>query len=573
MAFLNILKNKKRLYQKYYEKTGILITDDPVNPNPSIIDDRMEELHNLSFDNPREAIPILEKLVFNYPEVPAIKNYLYNCYIGTDQKKRAEKILDQTIKEHPDYIFGFANKIINANDKKEAEKYAHLLGHPRSIKTIQPEAEKYHISAFTTYQTAAAIYETYNGEHESAVKRLESLIDIGVEKNILNELARRLAEARMDNMFGMFSEKKERDRSVVGKIKVKYEPAENPPNLHHKELENFYKYPVAEFPKNKIDKIIGLPKETLIPDLESIIEDSIRRWDHFKQTDYKESTHEFQVHALYFLGALKSEKSLPKVLDLLRMGLEFSDYWFADYAENYFYPVLYDLGQNQLDILKNHALERGIDGYNRLHVAKVVAQVALQQPERRSECVQWFKEVYEHHLKHENDDQLIDTDFIGLSVGNVTDFRGTELFPLVEKMWDKGWISEMLQGDIYEIKEEINEPLHEYEIEPLPKNIFEYYSGEYINRKADPPEKIRLTHEKIEKGLNNKAEKLILDQHKKLFTHALSNMDDDNYDNGYEDDYYHEPIEQVKRETPKVGRNDPCPCGSGRKYKKCCMKK
>jgi uncharacterized protein YchJ len=25
------------------------------------------------------------------------------------------------------------------------------------------------------------------------------------------------------------------------------------------------------------------------------------------------------------------------------------------------------------------------------------------------------------------------------------------------------------------------------------------------------------------------------------------------------------------RETPKTGRNDPCPCGSGKKYKKCCM--
>ena len=22
--------------------------------------------------------------------------------------------------------------------------------------------------------------------------------------------------------------------------------------------------------------------------------------------------------------------------------------------------------------------------------------------------------------------------------------------------------------------------------------------------------------------------------------------------------------------TPKIGRNDPCPCGSGKKYKKCC---
>ncbi len=26
----------------------------------------------------------------------------------------------------------------------------------------------------------------------------------------------------------------------------------------------------------------------------------------------------------------------------------------------------------------------------------------------------------------------------------------------------------------------------------------------------------------------------------------------------------------VTREEPKVGRNDPCPCNSGKKYKKCC---
>jgi uncharacterized protein len=28
-------------------------------------------------------------------------------------------------------------------------------------------------------------------------------------------------------------------------------------------------------------------------------------------------------------------------------------------------------------------------------------------------------------------------------------------------------------------------------------------------------------------------------------------------------------VETVKRETPKTGRNDPCPCGSGKKYKQC----
>ena len=29
----------------------------------------------------------------------------------------------------------------------------------------------------------------------------------------------------------------------------------------------------------------------------------------------------------------------------------------------------------------------------------------------------------------------------------------------------------------------------------------------------------------------------------------------------------------VRRSHPKVGRNDPCPCGSGKKYKKCCLGK
>ncbi len=31
-------------------------------------------------------------------------------------------------------------------------------------------------------------------------------------------------------------------------------------------------------------------------------------------------------------------------------------------------------------------------------------------------------------------------------------------------------------------------------------------------------------------------------------------------------------VQPYRREQPKIGRNDPCPCGSGKKYKKCCGK-
>lgn len=49
--------------------------------------------------------------------------------------------------------------------------------------------------------------------------------------------------------------------------------------------------------------------------------------------------------------------------------------------------------------------------------------------------------------------------------------------------------------------------------------------------------------------------------------------EDDLDEDGYDPDgnwVPPEPIEQLKSE--KVGRNDPCPCGSGAKYKKCCGK-
>jgi Flp pilus assembly protein TadD len=37
-----------------------------------------------------------------------------------------------------------------------------------------------------------------------------------------------------------------------------------------------------------------------------------------------------------------------------------------------------------------------------------------------------------------------------------------------------------------------------------------------------------------------------------------------------EDGLDFDDVQPVHRESPKIGRNDPCPCGSGKKYKKCC---
>ena len=47
---------------------------------------------------------------------------------------------------------------------------------------------------------------------------------------------------------------------------------------------------------------------------------------------------------------------------------------------------------------------------------------------------------------------------------------------------------------------------------------------------------------------------------------------DCNHDHDHHHGHHHQgPVEQFIRAAPKVGRNDPCPCGSGKKHKKCCL--
>ena len=77
-----------------------------------------------------------------------------------------------------------------------------------------------------------------------------------------------------------------------------------------------------------------------------------------------------------------------------------------------------------------------------------------------------------------------------------------------------------------------------------------------------------------------------LRKHKQIILQMLGALKDEKWNNSFEDtefddimfnDYpfsyedfgYQQPY---VREYPKIGRNDPCPCGSGKKYKECCGK-
>ncbi len=94
--------------------------------------------------------------------------------------------------------------------------------------------------------------------------------------------------------------------------------------------------------------------------------------------------------------------------------------------------------------------------------------------------------------------------------------------------------------------------------------------------KKNYPELYKLKAEFFDLVANRKKEKFLLDTYikklqyfKKTFPEAYA-FDDDDFDDqvdGPPVEYFGEPY---TRSEPKVGRNEPCPCGSGKKYKKCC---
>jgi uncharacterized protein len=51
--------------------------------------------------------------------------------------------------------------------------------------------------------------------------------------------------------------------------------------------------------------------------------------------------------------------------------------------------------------------------------------------------------------------------------------------------------------------------------------------------------------------------------------HGFSLALDNDLDDGDFGEQHH--LDPTIRNAPKIGRNDPCPCGSGKKYKKCCL--
>jgi len=177
------------------------------------------------------------------------------------------------------------------------------------------------------------------------------------------------------------------------------------------------------------------------------------------------------------LGEVGNEgSSLDVVLELLRQPLRFKDYHFGDAGDEVFVPTLYLLGQNRLDKLMSFFKEEGLETFCKCHVLSAVAHIALVQPERRKEVIEWYREALRFATEMLPKTQWIDSNLTGLMLHYLLDLQAKELLPEIREMFATGLVNLGACGDFADVSRMIANPRYIGDPSAHETNIYKRYA-------------------------------------------------------------------------------------------------
>ena len=230
------------------------------------------------------------------------------------------------------------------------------------------------------------------------------------------------------------------------------------------------------------------------------------------------------IHAWRALAQLRAIEAIDPLLTLLRRA---DDHEGGDWVQSDLPEVLAQFGEEALKPLVNYLADAKHGEWARVAASKALSDMGETHPDLRPKCVVWLAAQLENFA--EQTETLNAFLIVALA-----DLDAAEAMPSIERAFASGRVDESIVGDLEDIQIEFG--LKSQREHPRKPNRMTEFNKEF----AELGEKIRA----LEKE-NAELRSMI---------------------NGMESD-----SEQPYLAPPKVGRNEPCPCGSGKKYKKCCL--
>jgi hypothetical protein len=243
---------------------------------------------------------------------------------------------------------------------------------------------------------------------------------------------------------------------------------------------------------------------------------------------------------LYILGGARVDQAYRPLLRLLRRPWNELDYLLGDAITESLASIAAGVFDGDAEPLFELALDASIDGYIRealLGAATFLTWKGLIERERMQRVLVQF---YQERLAADDDQAWIGW----LQAIALLGLR--DLAPLVRAAWDEGRVP----PDLLE-RSEFEQELVEAEQRPDDIDRFSLFHFGYIEDVVEALKWTDYAEDADQDGPFGEEDQ---------FGEDLFAVD-------------HLPTEPVRNPLRHVGRNDPCPCGSGKKFKNCHMKK
>jgi tetratricopeptide (TPR) repeat protein len=497
----------------------------------------LEKLHPLALSGSQQAAPELRKLVARFPQYPQLLNLLQVAHISRDENRQAAAVLKKLAEEHPDYLFtriALANKAL---DRKQPERAASALNPTLCIRDLYPDRELFHISELKNYYFCVARILARRGEPQLARGVKAALAVIDYDEGHHSLITREIMTANLGDSQKRLAEDQKR-RVTVRPAPLPTKPVlETRPMFFHEETADLYECG-TEVSENWIAFILSLPRKTLVKDLVAVIGDCITRTPNFMRGAVDEGEDFAVFHALHFLAEIRGQEAIPSLLQLLAMHPDAVDFWLGD-TEAYI-PQIARIIAGDLPACMAWLKQPGIKARSKGMITEAMEQIAKSDPARLPEIKAGLGEVLACVIDSPPQENLLDTGYLFILIGTLAELRAAELLPLIRKAYDKDLIELFSVGSYEDLESDMADPMRP----PLEWLPMARQYGKYLNEDED-----------YEEAPDEDFPLLPPSRIPPLF--SLPGVPPMNRTNA--------------QPAPPAGRNDPCPCGSGRKYKKCCM--
>lgn len=467
----------------------------------------------------------VEHFFKKWKQYPEVWNWYHVSLIKNNRKAEADKLLQKTIEQFPDYLFARVNEAKQFIQSDREDKALEWAGPTPDLQRLFPEHTLFHVGEVTNYYSVYIELELKRGNIDKADDYLQLLQDLEGAEDFVEQYREKIMLHRLYQLSENLAKYKD--------IRPEYvQPA--PPDGYshrsfvHKEIEKLYNH-IDYLEKETIDTILALPRKTAIADLEQIL---YRTLFEYSEEDYGTNNYFTLPHAVWFLYAFRAVESMPLASYLLLWDNETREYWYGDSFSENVWPLFFIFLEHDTAPLLEILRKPNLDAFAKGALIEAMEQIAHHYPDRRDEVIGCFNDLLQFYIDNHQNEDIIDSTMTGIIEYRALNLRAVELLPKLKTLHEIGCIDDLMCGDYENVEAEMNSNEDRTDKWELPSiyNLAEEEKRciESIN-KADEEEERRK-------------------EAKALIPATLSE----------------------EKQIPKVGRNEPCPCGSGKKFKKCC---